>query len=206
MFASGTKAELVGTEVETKLFSQQKNYHDKLYVLNDYLEFTVFDMSNLKIESFLDKKEKNLKKEMVTEEINQENTINQAKTEIKEHLKDFPKAFYQNLKKQIYAQKVPLTLCAKQAPDHARPLQLYIKVKSVKVGKSYKDKKGAVLQPFAVKIYGQIKDKEKDTVLTRFYDVASAEYMVGANQITKAIGDVSNEFMKDLSLFLKTKY
>jgi hypothetical protein len=126
--------------------------------------------------------------------------------EIKEILPEIPKFFYKNLKNQIYHNKVPVTLYAKDAPSFASPIKLYVKLKKISLGQTYVDKKGRKIQPIAIKIYGQLKEKKTDKLLTRFYDSEAIEFAVGAGEAGAAMDAVSNKMMQDLALFMKTMY
>jgi hypothetical protein len=97
-------------------------------------------------------------------------------------------------------------LYAKDAPSFASPIKLYVKLKKISLGQTYVDKKGRKIQPIAIKIYGQLKEKKTDKLLTRFYDSEAIEFAVGAGEAGAAMDAVSNKMMQDLALFMKTMY
>lgn len=207
-FSSVTKAS--GVDVASKLFSKQKTYSENLYVLNDFLEFSVFDMSKLGL--FVNAEKVDLTPELATATASATPSQETARTastpekEIKEILTEIPRLFYKNLKTQVYLNKVPVTLYAKDAPAFANPIKLYVKLKKISLGQGYVDKKGRTLQPVAIKIYGQLKEKKTDKLLTRFYDSEAIEFVVGAGEASAAMDALSNKMMQDLALFMKTMY
>lgn len=207
-FSNATKA--AGTDIVSKFFSKQKSYSEDLYVSNDFLEFSVFDMSKLGL--FVNAKKVDLTPDLAAAAAGTtplQVTTKAAATpekEIKEILSEIPKFFYKNLKNQIYHNKVPVTLYAKDAPSFASPIKLYVKLKKISLGQTYVDKKGRKIQPIAIKIYGQLKEKKTDKLLTRFYDSEAIEFAVGAGEAGAAMDAVSNKMMQDLALFMKTMY
>lgn len=129
-----------------------------------------------------------------------------AAPELKDTFKSLPRLFYKSLKKEILRQRVPVTLYPTDSPAFAKPLKLYIKVKSVQLRPSRPGRRGETMQPVTVRIYGQIKDKASDTVLFKFYDTQSDEFTLGAGQAPLSMGRVALTMMENLAAFLKTKY
>lgn len=201
-----------GTELPSKYFSKQKTYSEGLYVLNDFLEFSVFDMSKLGL--FVNAEKVDLSSVAAPQDAVPaaetlpvtQRTASESEKEIKAILSEIPKFFYKNLKNQIYRNKVPVTLYAKDSPPFANPLKLYVKLKKISLGQTYVDKKGRTLQPVAVKIYGQLKEKKTDKLLTRFYDTETIEFAVGAGEASAAMNVVSDKMMQDLALYMKSMY
>jgi hypothetical protein len=211
--ALSASAMAAGVDIESKFFTKQKVYSEDTYAMSDYLEFSVFDMSKLNL--FINSKKIELKPQTPEKPITDTRTgaveeplvpMSTAEKEIRAILPEIPKSFYKNLKKQLLLSKVPVTLYASHAPAYARPIKLYIKLKKVSLGASHAGRKGEILQPVSIKIYGQLKDKLADKLLTRFYDEESTEYVVESNQAVQAFEALSDKMMTDLVQFLKTKY
>lgn len=176
-----------GIITKDKYFDALKPYADKDLVLNDYLEFSVFDLSEIK---FLD------------ETIHKTSS---GQTEIKEILPEVPKYFYRALKREILRQKVPVTLFPTDSPAHAKPIQLYVKIKLIHL-KATVTEKDVLFQPVLLRIYGELKDKKTGLTLTKFYDSAQSKFVLGAKKADVVFQNMSQELMMDLAGFLRTKY
>lgn len=220
------------TDLGSRFFTKQVVYSDENYVLNDYLEFSVFDMSKM---DFYDGEVKVNLKPVQPTSLNQPQTKKPSQTdsryvnidtvppavlepsptptaptgredEVRTLLPEIPKYFYKNLKSAIVSNKVPITLDASNSPSYAKPLKLYIKLKKISLENPKSSKKGVTVQPVTLLIYGQIKDKASEKILTRFYDQETAEFNVGEQNVATAIGAISQKMMLDLAGFLRTKY
>ena len=159
-------------------------------MLKDYLEFSVFDMSQMKL---------------IDDNENTPIALN-PKAEITSFLKEMPKSFFRSLQSQIVRQKVPLTVYASQAPEHANPLKLYIKIKRIHLLPAKQDRDSQWVQPIFLRIYGQIKDKKSGKILARYYDSQTSEFLLGKNQAQPMFESLADGLMRDLALFLKTRY
>lgn len=192
-------------ETAPRFFTEQKEYSDAPYVLNDYLEFSVFDMSKLNL--FINSQKIDLRPtEPPPGGVAVPQTESQAEREIKAILPEIPKFFYKELKARIFKHKVPVTLFATDSPSYARPVKLYVKLKKISLAPGYTDKKGIALQPVGIKIYGQLKEKAGDKVLVRFYDAQTAEFPLGQDQAGAAFNAMAAQMMDNLARYLKTKY
>lgn len=198
-------------EPAAQFFTEQKIYTDAPYVLNDYLEFSVFDMSRMNL--LVNSKPVDLHPAQTPESVVQDAAVapappieSRSEREIKAVLVDIPKYFYKSLKKQILNSRVPVTLYAADSPAFAKPVKLYIKLKKISLAASETDKKGASIQPIGIKIYGQLKEKASDKILLRFYDTGTTAFVLGENQAGAAIAAVADDMMGHLADFLKTRY
>jgi len=181
-FAIATSA-LAQTQ-DSKYFDTIKIYLDRDYILNDTLEFTVFDMSEIKV-------------------------INESKRgfqQAKSSLEGLPKKFYSNLKKQINKQRVPITLYSSYSPDYAKPLQLSIKIKRIHIKPTKASSADKPQYQIAMRVYGQLKDKNSNEILFKFYDSQTSIYNSGKRQADNALNTISNKMMKNLALYMRTKY
>jgi hypothetical protein len=210
----------VSAETESpasRFFAEQKEYTETLYALNDYVEFSVFDMSKLNL--FINSKKVELRPlAEPTAELNagerqetpapapEPRTESQAEREIKAIFPDIPKFFYKQLKAGLWKNKVPVTLYATNSPAYAKPIQLYVKLKKISLAPSYTGKKGESVQPVGIKIYGQLKDKNDGKILMRFYDVQTAEFSLGQNGAGPAFDAMAAKMMDNLAAYMKTKY
>ncbi|OVE82754.1 hypothetical protein BVY03_00180, partial [bacterium K02(2017)] len=177
----------------TSEFDAAQIKSDRDYVLNDTIEFALFDISELKLIN-QSKKIKLNKKVIDPVEI------------IKENIKTLPNFFYKELEQQLLAQTVPITLYPENSPSYAKPLKLFIKIKQIQLKPLKLSQDGVhYSQPIKMRIYGQISDKKSDDVLIKFYDSASAEFTIGKNNTKKAFKSLSNSFMADLSHYLRGK-
>lgn len=180
-----------GIVIKDKYFDALKPYTEKDFVLNDYLEFSVFDLSEIK---FLDEAgDTNLQKK------------SSGQTEIKEILPEVPKYFYRALKREILKQKVPVTLFPTDSPADTKPIQLYVKIKLIHL-KATLTEKDAISQPVLVRVYGELKEKKTGLTLAKFYDSAQSRFILGTEGAQIAFQDMSQELMTDLAGFLRTKY
>ena len=175
--------------VKSKHFESLKLYSEKDFVLKDALEFSIFDMSDIKF----------INNSTVSENFN-------ALKEVNTVLESFPKHFYANLKNQIIEQRVPVTLYSDASPSYTKPLKLYIKIKRIHLAPRVENNDGTYTQPLSLRIYGQIKDKKNDQTLVKFYDSAQAEFVLGGKDASLAVSDLTMSLMKNLSLYLRTKY
>lgn len=199
----------------SRFFAEQKEYTDALYALNDYVEFSVFDMSKLNL--FINSKKIELRPQTEPDDGVKQETLAQAQTseprtesqaerEIKAIFPDIPKYFYKQLKTGLWKHKVPVTLYATDSPVYARPIRLYVKLKKISLAPSYTGKKGESIQPVGIKIYGQLKEKNGEKLLTRFYDVQTAEFPLGQNAAGEAFDAMAAKMMDNLAAYMKTKY
>lgn len=199
----------VSEDVGSKYFEKHKLYTEELYVLKDYLEFSVFDMSQMKLidDSGASKGQETvlLKEGQAPQTENISTTLN-PKEEITSFLKEIPKSFFRSLQSQIVKQKVPLTVYANEAPEYASPLKLYIKIKRIHLASAKQDQSGQWVQPIFLRIYGQIKDKKSGKILMRYYDSQSSEFLLGKDQVKPTFEFLADHLMRDLALFLKTKF
>lgn len=194
--------------VESKYFDKQKIYTDKLYVLNDILVFSIFDISEVEIQDESGSAEIKLTSvESEGKPVAQVASLS-GKKEIERVLPEIPKFYYKSLRQKILEYDVPMTLYSKNPPAYARPIKLSIKLKKIHLLPVKVNEDGNYVQPVEMKIYGQLKDEKKDEILTRFYDSAHSEFLLGLgpDSLSKSLNDVSTEMMKDLSLFLRTKF
>lgn len=205
----------------SRFFDKEKSYSEEMYVFNDFLEFSVFDMSKLGL--FINSKPVDLadspaaaaSSAMTTAGVGDNaekgsaahlegNGGNGAEREIRALLGDIPRYFYTRLRQQLEKNRVPVTLQATNTPPYGKPLALYIKLKKINLLPATTDKKGGNAQPVSLKIYGQIKDKTSDKILLRFYNTAETEFAAG--RAADALGAVADELMGDLAKFLATRY
>lgn len=166
---------------KAEFFEAAKTYQDKDYTLNDVIEFAIFDMSEVKF-------------------INESYDIVLKTT--KDGLMKLPKLFYQNLKKEVLAELVPVTLYPSTAPEHTKPLQLSIKIKSLHLKST---EEGPSEQFITMRIFGQLDDKKTGEALIKFYDSGSEAFW-GSEDVNRAFDEISGKMMKNLALFLKSKY
>ena len=174
----GVKAEENPSKAD--FFEASKVYQDKDYALNDVIEFSIFDMSEVK---FLNESDKD------------------SLQKTKDSLMKLPKLFYQNLKNEILTEQVPVTLYPSDAPEHTKPLKLSIKVKTLHL----KPAENPSEQSISLRIFGQIEDKKTDEDLFKFYD-SGTEVFSPSGDINAAFAKISDKIMKNLALFLKSKY
>lgn len=205
-----TKAAVVS---EPSFFDKHKTYTDELYVLKDYLEFTVFDLSQMQVvdRSGTAKYVPEEQKEKTVEELAGDLPTlglvqTSSETEIRQAIDAAPKLFFAALKHQIQDKKVPVTLYATGAPDYANPIKLYIKIKEVLLHPVEISKTGEYFQPLVVRIYGQIKDKRSGKILIRYYDSAQTRFALKKKQANAAFDMVARDLMGGLAEFLKTRY
>lgn len=202
-------AHAVSGNVDSKYFEKQKLYTEELYVLKDYLEFSVFDMSQMKLidDSDISKGQETIVlKEGQTPQTENTSEILNSKEEVTSFLKEIPKSFFRSLQSHIVKQKVPVTVYASQAPEYANPLKLYIKIKRIHLASAKQDQNGQWVQPIFLHIYGQIKDKKSGKILMRYYDSQSSEFLLGKDQVKSTFEFLADNLMRDLALFLQTKY
>lgn len=209
----------------SQVFDDIKIVTDKDYILHDFIEFSIFDMAEMKIVNDTPlapelippapppvlapkKKGKKVKIASIKEDAKKielpPSTIGEK--EIRDNLTILPKYFYKSLKQAILSNKIPVTLYPKDAPGFSKPIVLYIKVKSLHFAPEAKDKTGQNIQPFTLRIYGQIKDKQADQVLMKFYDSVTLEFSTGTGQAQPTLANASVKLMQDLAQYLKSKY
>ena len=207
-------------------FDKQKNYTDELYVLKDYLEFAVFDMSQMEVidrsgtKKYVppvvveDKKTAPkgpkgvlaLPTETLSEVAPEDSRTISAETEVRNNLAEVPKFFFQSLRRLMLSQNVPITVCSKDAPDYANPIKLYIKIKKITLYPVEINKKGDYNQSILLLIYGQLKDKRTGKILTRYYDSARTSFVLTKNQVAPAFASLAEDLMGGLVQFLSTRY
>ena len=215
-----------GGAPETSFFDKQKNYTDELYVLKDYLEFAVFDMSQMEVVDHsgtkkyvppvvVEDKKPAVKgpkgapaqpAEALSDATPEDGRTISAETEVRNNLTKAPKFFFQSLRRQMLSQNVPVTVCSKDAPDYANPIKLYIKIKKITLYPVEINKKGEYNQPISLLIYGQIKDKRTGKILTRYYDSARTSFVLTKNQAVPALASLAENLMGGLVQFLSTRY
>lgn len=188
-------------------FTLSKIYTDDLYVLFDYLEFSVFDMSRTEVSvennniSLLKTSPANMS---VMPPLPADSPLIE---EVKKSISLLPKSFYKTLKFYIGIEKIPVTLCSMNPPAFARPLKLYVKLKSVTIFEKRINAKGKSTRDVSLKIYGQIKDPTEDRVLVRFYDIQDEVWLESEGESLQQVMDrASGKLMADFGKFLKTKY
>lgn len=176
-----------GRIITSKIFDKQMVFSDENYVLHDVLEFSVFDISEVSINDDTDIKNKEL---------------------IESQLGEVPRYFYKALKKEIHLQQVPVTLYPKDSPSYTKPIKFAVKLKKIQIKTQSINETGERVAVLQMQIYGQIKDKKTEMVLTRFYDSDSVELVLGqsSDAMNQALNDVSSKLMRDVSLFLKSQY
>lgn len=153
-------------------------------VLNDVIEFTLFDLSEVKI-------------------------IHDGKDGVdkaEELIKMLPRSFYKNLTKQIYLQKVPVTLYSDKSPSYAKPLQLTIHVRRIRFASGKRKDQKPSGQEIEMHIAGQIKDKASQEVLFLFNDSAKGMLIPGKTTMKQVFESLSDELMRDLALYIKERY
>lgn len=189
-------------------FDAQKTLSDRDFVLNDSLEFALFDMSEIKLVNDSRKiKVVNTKKNTKSKDSKDVKNIISALKETQDKLEKLPSYFYKSLDSQILKQMVPVTLFPDNSPSYTKPLQLYIKVKRIHLKPNFLSDDGLTyIQPFHMYIYGQIADKKSKEVLIKFYDSAKCSFKLKHNKVINCFKDTSNQLMQDLALYLRTKY
>lgn len=204
-------------------FDAFKTYVERDYVLNDTIEFALFDMSELKFIN--DSSDINLKTNFDDELSNptspskDSDTTNQtndatitdprkisALNVTKAELQDLPSMFYRSLKTAIIENKVPVTLYSAESPSYSKPLRLFVKLKHIHLKSHQQQKDGSSLQPVSLRIYGQIKDKTEDATIMKFYDSFESSFVLDSANAKAAFEQISAGLMNDLALYLKTKY
>lgn len=209
---SGVRAE----DQAARYFSSVKVYADREYVLNDVVEFALFDMSEATI---LDgdlpapivpapaANKTTVKSTGTTAAANPMNIdVSVGLGELRPEFAKLPKTFYAALKGEILDNAVPVTLYATKIPSYAKPLALSIKVKTIRVGQPFRDKLLNEAQTVAVKIFGELTDKKSGELILRFYDVAQTDLSTGKDEAKIVLEKISQELMQHLALYLKTKY
>lgn len=198
---------------EPSFFDKHKTYTDELYVLKDYLEFTVFDLSQMQVvdtsgtAKYVPEEQQEKMAEELTGDLPEPVQVQtSSETEIRQAIDAAPKLFFAALKHQIQDKKVPVTLYATGAPDYANPIKLYIKIKEIRLQPVEISKTGEYFQPVVVRIYGQIKDKRSGKILIRYYDSAQTRFVLKKKQATMAFELVAEDLMGGLAGFLKTRY
>lgn len=184
---------------KNKHFDAIKLYADRDFVLNDTIEFSLFDMSELKFVN----DSKSINAEVENQE--KEQSIS-ALEESKAVLEKLPSHFYRALKNSISTYRVPVTLHASESPAFAKPLQLYIKIKHIHLKPHQRQEDGTLKQPIELRVYGQIKDKKSGETLVKYYDSSSSKFLLASNQATKAYESMADNLMRNLAQYLRTKY
>ena len=219
-------------EAPSKYFTKEKVFTTDTFALNDYLEFSVFDMSKLvvTIAGQSISVQTLLAKPAEPTPVPVQATDKKGKTraaspkpavalspppiplsplaqDFARILPDLPKAFYKNLKRALAEVRVPITLYAASAPSYAKPIKLYVKLLTIDVPPVTTNKKGVRLQDVTFKIYGQLKDQKSDKVLLRFYDSAAAQYAADVSgALNEAVESMAGKTMQDLAQYLKSRY
>lgn len=175
----------VDNPYKTEFFEAAKTYVDKDYALNDVVEFSIFDMSEVKFINELD-----------------DATLEKTKNA----LMTLPKLFYQNLKKAVFSELVPVTLYPSDAPAHTKPLKLAIKIKSIELKPITGEERELPTPSVSLRMYGQIEDKKTGEVLLKFYDSGSEVFSTDSEDAGVIYDKISAKIMKNLALFLKSKY
>ncbi len=212
LFSSTVHAE----DQAARYFSSAKVYAEREYVLNDVVEFALFDMSEATIldgdlpAPIVPVPAANTAAVKSTGTTSAANTVNidtsAGLSEIRPEFSKLPKTFYAALKGEILDNAVPVTLYALKTPTYAKPLSLTIKVKTIRVGLPFRDKLLNETQTVAVKIFGELTDKKSGELILRFYDVAQTDIITGKGEAKAAFEKISQELMQHLALYLKTKY
>jgi hypothetical protein len=190
-----------------ELFDAIKVYTDKLLVMNDFIEFSEFDMSEIKFVN----EAAPIGVSSTGQAIPGGSDAASAQTldgeaEIKALYDKLPQYFYVNLKREIYRNNLPVTLFPTQPPAFSKPIKLLIKIKKINLKPYEIQKSGNYLQPVSLRIYGQIKDKETDTVLLKYYDTENGSFTLGHGEAAQTIQIMIEKLMRDLVLYLKPKY
>lgn len=116
------------------------------------------------------------------------------------------RSFYLNLKKHIVEQQVPLTLVATQLPSYAKPLTLLIKINKVQFKAYQPDSKGYTFLPVVMDVSGEIKDKLTNELLFTFADSVETSLPTDNAQPQDVLNQAAFLLMKDLALFLKSRF
>lgn len=194
-------------EESSKFFDALRVYSKHDFVLNDVVEFAVFDMSEVSLIN--DATEiLNDATASATVTASADATSSQILNGLAETKAEFtrlPKVFYRNLKDAILTQNVPVTLFSGKVPAYAKALELTVKIKRINIKSTIKEN-SHYTQPIAVRIFGQITDKKTGEVLIKYYDTAEASFLLGQSKAIEAFDVVAQALMQDLALYLKTKY
>lgn len=201
-------------ESNSRYFTKEKIYNTNHFALNDYLEFSVFDMSKLVVT--LSGRQIDLKTLLPAPATNTKTQkqiepptlpLNPLAEGLAQALPEVPKSFYKSLKNNLIKNRVPVALYATTAPNYAMPIKLYVKLISIDSPVATTNKKGVVEQEVTFKIYGQLKDKKTDAILMRFYDHVAIDFMqAGKNNWHTTIDAAAVKLMDDLAQFMKSKY
>ena len=207
--------------VKNKFFEVMKVYSDHDFVLNDAIEFALFDLSQAQFIDDTSSATSSTPQDATTDldskdiiqgstnTVSADTTVNAkdsaAMTEIHSLLENMPKIFFRKLKKQINTQQVPVTLYSPKSPTYSKPLQFYVKIKRIHLKPTEPGKQG-LMQPISLRIYGELHDKKSGDTLFKFYDSTETSYNLQNKQAELAINSMADSLMSDFASFLKTKY
>ena len=201
-----------------KLFDAVKVFTDKVLVLNDFIEFSEFDLSEVKLINDqvpvvelppapvpkVQSKKKGAKKQPV--QSLPPPPLTGVEAEVRGILSTLPQAFYVGLKRQIYLNKIPVTLYPKETPSFAKPLKLYVKIKKLHIKQPVTKSDGSQAEQVQLRIYGQLKDKQSDTVILKYYDAENVFFALDHQEAPQAFAAAADRLMRDLALYLKLRY
>lgn len=210
-----------GVITKSKFLEALKVYSKRDLVLNDTIEFALFDMSAISFiddtsptetpttdttetASDLDSKDNIPHEDSAAVPVDTQKDTG-AIGEIKALLEKMPKQFFSNLKTQVVAQSVPISVHSPHSPSYSKPLQYYVKIKRIHLKPTRPGKEGNI-QPISMRIFGEVHDKKSGEVLYKYYDSAETSYVAGSHQAEAALDLLASQLMKDFSLFLKTMY
>ncbi len=201
-----------------KLFDAVKVFTDKVLVLNDFIEFSEFDLSEVKfindqapitvlppvIVQKIQPKKKGAKKAFVQPP--PPLPLTGVEAEVRGILSTLPQAFYVGLKRQIYLNKIPVTLYPKETPGFAKPLKLYVKIKKLHIKQPVTQSDGSQVEQVELRIYGQLKDKQADAAILKYYDSENVFFALDRQEASGAFAAAADRLMRDLALYLKLRY
>jgi hypothetical protein len=198
-------------------FDAVKVYSEKVLVLNDFIEFSEFDMSEIKFENDTAPllQDPNIVTPSMPVPSGQGVLAQQPQAggiafdalgEVRSVLDKLPQDFYAGLKREIYRNKLPVTLYPKDAPSFAKPLKFYVKIKKIHILPYVIQKNGDYQQPVELRIYAQLTDKATDQVILKYYDAETAMFTLGKNQAGDAFAGAAQKMMRDFVVYLKTRY
>lgn len=167
-----------------RYFDKARLLTEKDFVFYDTIQFSLFDMSKIQL-------------------IQASQTSAEDANKIKSELTELPQIFYHSLKKQIYANEVPVTLTNKPY-SYAKPLTLAVKIKEI----HFKDPESSSSnhQDVTLKIFYELKNKTTDKVLLQTYDSATASYLKDTESSKIAFENIAIELMGDFTEYLHSLY
>lgn len=211
-------------KIDNTYFRNQKILSETPYIYHDFIEFTVFDMSDLKLIYTKGSEKKSVPMTVVTEKVKKQLADKKVKEKLisdlskigKNYLykpedlqvqfKNAPKYFYKSLKQKIFDNKVPVTLVPKTSPSYANPIELYIKIKKVEIMPVVMSKNGNKEQTLKLSISGKLTEKVSFKSLTEFQDELLFTVKESKNNKEEFFPIVADHFMNRLTKFLRTKY